>query len=548
MAPASTLATVVFKLAAVTLLGRATWRTAQSRDHPNADLFLALLGTLTLWALAALGAELPPVAPGDVVSFLSSIGQVIALVSLPGFWVLYARSYTGRSSGSTKRRVALFGIILLPLVFGVYIIANRPPERVMARRLAPLVATSLTTLFGLFLYGTYVMFSFGGDHPRVSNTQVAVVTGGVTAPYLASIAIDTSEPVGGASLGLFLAGGLLTVALRRYPVTTGFPKNDYVARTRVVETLQEAVVVLDWDGHVLDLNEAAVDLFGRPASNVVGEPLRTVVDGIGDADLTVGSTLTASLRTTKGRRQFQFSVSAVTRSGAESDPVARTVLLRDVTGRRIRQQRLSVLNRILRHNVRNDLDAVLAHTNRIDDDDDVRTSIETIVDKTVRLSAKAREAEEVMTAVTEPPEQVDLADVAKSVADQFRSEGYSGTITVDTTDLQIFSHQTVVRRVLHELVENALEHADSDSPTVGITVRPGPDETAELVVTDDGPGLPDREREILAAGTETQLKHGRGIGLWFVRWAVTQLGGELEFDRNDPTGSIVTIRLYETVA
>lgn len=547
MALVSTLATVAFKLAAVTLLGRATWRTAQSRDHPNADLFLALLGTLTLWTLAALGAELPPVAPGDVVSFLSSIGQVIALVSLPGFWVLYARGYTGRSSGSTKRRVALFGIILLPLISGVYIIANRPPERVMARRLAPLVAMSLTTLFGLFLYGTYVMFSFGGNHPRVSNTQVAVVTGGVTAPYLASIGINTSEPVGGASVGLFLAGGLLTVALRRYPVTTGFPKDDYVARTRVVETLQEAVVVLDWDDHVLDLNEAAVELFGRPASDVVGEPLRAVVDGMGDTDLTVGSTGTASLRTTKGRRQFQFSVSAVTRSGAESDPVARTVLLRDVTGRRTRQQRLSVLNRILRHNVRNDLDAVLAHTNRINDDD-VRTSIETIVDKTVRLSAKAREAEEVMTAVTEPPEQVDLAAVAKSVADRFRSDGYTGTITVDTTDLQILSHRTVVRRVLHELVENALEHADSDSPAVGITVRPGPGETAELVVTDDGPGLPDREREILAAGTETQLKHGRGIGLWFVRWAVTQLGGELEFDRNDPTGSIVTIRLYETVA
>jgi signal transduction histidine kinase len=218
-----------------------------------------------------------------------------------------------------------------------------------------------------------------------------------------------------------------------------------------------------------------------------------------------------------------------------------------VTGRRTRQQRLSVLNRILRHNVRNDLDAVLAHTKRIEDDD-VRTSIATIVDKTVRLSAKAREAEEVMTAVTEPPAQVDLADVAKSVADRFRSDGYAGTITVDTTDLQILSHRTVVRRVLYEIVENAIEHADSDSPTVDITVRPGPDGTAELVVTDDGPGLPDRERETLSAGTETQLKHGRGIGLWFVRWAVTQLGGELEFERNDPTGSIVTVRLYETVA
>lgn len=67
-----------------------------------------------------------------------------------------------------------------------------------------------------------------------------------------------------------------------------------------------------------------------------------------------------------------------------------------------------------------------------------------------------------------------------------------------------------------------------------------------MVVTDDGPGIPERERTVLDSGTETQLEHGRGIGLWFVNWAVTRLGGELEFARNDPTGSVVTVRLYDT--
>jgi PAS domain S-box-containing protein len=547
MATAPTVWTVGLKIAATALLGYATWRTVRSREHPNANLFLALLGTLTLWAIAALGAELPPMTPGDVVSTLCSFSQLGAAVLLPGIWVVYARSYTGRSTGSTKRRVALFAFILLPVVLGGVVVATGSSEAAIERRVAPLIGMLLINLFALFVYGTYVMISFGGDHARVSNTQVAVVTGGVAAPYLVSAAWNSPELAGGASVGLFLAGGLLTVAIRQYPVTTGFPKADYVARTRVVETLQEAVVVLDWDGHVLDVNEAAAQLFGRSTEELVGDPFRTVVDSIDDSELTIGSTGTASLRTTEGRRQFQFSVSAVTRSGSAGDPVARTVLLRDVTGRQTRQQRLSVLNRILRHNVRNDLDAVLAHTNRIDDDD-VRTSIETIVDRTVRLSAKAREAEEVMTAVTESPEPVDLAAVTASVADRFRSGEYTGDISVNATELQVLSHRAVVRRVLHELVENALEHTNSDSPHVEITVRPGPNETAELVVADDGPGLPEREREILAAGTETQLKHGQGIGLWFVRWAVTQLGGELEFDRNEPTGSVVTVRLYETVA
>lgn len=40
---------------------------------------------------------------------------------------------------------------------------------------------------------------------------------------------------------------------------------------------------------------------------------------------------------------------------------------------------------------------------------------------------------------------------------------------------------------------------------------------------------------------------GQGIGLWFVTWAVTKLGGDLRIRENDLEGSIVTIRLYETV-
>jgi PAS domain S-box-containing protein len=405
-----------------------------------------------------------------------------------------------------------------------------------------LVGTELLVAFCLYVYGTYVMVSFGGDHPRVSNAQVAVVTGGVTAPYLLEIARDSSEPVGGASMGLLVAGALLAVAVRRYPVTTGFPKADHVARTRVVETLREAVVVLDSDGYVLDANEAAAERFGTGAAELVGEPLAAVAGGLEDADLSVGSNGTVSLRTPEGRRRFQFSVSAVSDSAGGGEPVARTVLLRDVTDRRTRRQRLSVLNRILRHNVRNDLDAVLAHTNRIDDED-VRTDIRAILDRTVRLGTKARETEEVMGTVGDSPTAVDLAAVARSVVDRLRSDIERGEIELDATAIEAVTHEAVVRRLLRELLENALEHG-GDAPHVRVTVRGGPGETAELVVADDGPGIPEREREILAAGTETQAKHGRGIGLWFVRWAVTQLGGELAFDRNDPTGSVVTVRLY----
>ena len=376
-----------------------------------------------------------------------------------------------------------------------------------------------------------------------------MLTAGVAAPVLLSVAEEGTPLVGGTTVGLLLSGVLLTASLRWYPVLTGFPKADYVARTRVVETLQEALVVLDWDDHVLDSNETAAELFVGSTERMIGEPVRSIIDGLDGTELPTGATGTVALRTSKGRRRFQFSVSAVDEATTddEGNPVARTVLFRDITDRETREQRLAVLNRILRHNVRNDLDVVLAYADHVDDEE-LRTGIRERATDLLELSTKVREAEVVMTERTDSPEPVDLTDVASTVADRFRSEDESADISLACPDEVVLStHRAVLRRVLSELVENTLEHATTDAPRVELSVWEMSDGAVELSVADDGPGLPERERDVLAAGTETQLEHGQGIGLWFVNWAVTQLGGDVRFRENDPEGSVVTVRLYDSV-
>ena len=548
MALVATLSTLTVNVFAVALLGWTTWTAYQSREQPSAEPFIALLATLTLWAAFSLGSEIPGVSSLSLLSTSFNLAQFGTALVIPGIWTVYALSYTGRGTGLTWIRIAMLAGIALPVVVSGIIIAIGPSETAVERTIAPLIGTEILYLFALFVYATYLLIDLGGSHARVSNTQVTVLTGGVAAPYLVSLVGNNTTLVGSTTLGLLLSGGILAVTVRRYPVMTGFPKADYVARTRVVETLQEALVVLDWDDHVLDVNEATAEVFDRSPAAMIGEPIRSVIDGLDGTDFDTGATGTVALQTSKGRRQFQFSVSAVDEAAAvgDDDPVARTVLFRDVTDRQTRDQRLAVLNRILRHNVRNDLDVVLAYADHVDDDE-IRTGIRESTTALLELSTKVRDAEEVMTASTEPPEPVDLPDVANAVGEEFRTDDYTGNISLVCPDeLLISSHRTVVRQVLAELVENSLEHTEKDTPQVEIRVRVASDGTAEVAVADDGPGLPEREREILASGTETQLKHGRGIGLWFVNWAVTQLGGDIQFQRNDPEGSIVTVRLYDS--
>ena len=535
---------------AVVLLGWTTLTAVRARERPSSLPFAGMVASLTIWAAAQFLSELPGVSSGTALSSVASLGAFGAALVLPGAWLVYALGYTGRGIGLTRRRIVILAGIALPVIGSGVVLATGPDEQTLVRTLAPLLGTELLYVFILYAYATYLMVGLARTNARVSTLQIAVVISGVTAPYLVGAAgADGSAVADGWTVGLLLSGALLGGALRQYPVLTGFPKADYVARTRVVEGLREAVIVVDWENHVLDANETAARLFDRDATSMIGEPIQAIVEGLDGADLSAGSTEVVTLRTTEGRRRFQFSVSAVGGSDPEgegdTDAVARTVLFRDVTDQEMREQRLTVLNRILRHNVRNELDVVLAYADQIDDPE-LRSGIREGATDLVELGDKARDVEEVMTASTGPPEPVDIAEIGTNVVEAHRTPESSVEITLERPDeLVVATHQGVVEAVFSELLDNARTHAAGSPPSVEVRIRGGEDAAAELVVADNGPGIPDRERRILSEGDETQFKHGQGLGLWFVNWGVTELGGELEFGDNHPEGSVVTIRLYD---
>lgn len=549
MALVGTVGAVALDGVALALLAGTAWTVFQSREKPSAPVFLALLVALTLWSGITLTEEILGPFSDGIVALGMDLATIAPVVAIPGIWTVYALGYTGRGTGLTRRRLVMLGGIVLPIVLAVVVVLVGPSESIVEGTIVLVLAMELFYLFGLFVYATYLLFGIARKQARVSKRQVGILTAAVSAPYLLSGARGEAAPADGLSLGLLVAGGLLAVAVRRYPVLTGFPTTNDIARNRVVEGLQEAVIVLDWENHVLDANTATAELFdvSTPATNSVA--LGSVIDELEDRDLSAGTTGTASLQTTKGVRRFQYSVSAVQHMGTagqdDTEPVARTLVLRDVTDRETREQRLSVLNRVLRHNVRNKLDVILARADLVADDE-LRQGIRESATDLLALSNKARDAEAMMMDSTESPEPVDVSAVVRNVAEEFRTETPDAEISVTCPEeLTISSHRSILDNVLTELVDNAVTHSN-DEPTVDISASRVSDGAVEVSVADDGPGIPERERQILADGTETQLEHANGIGLWFVNWAVVQLGGDLSFAENDPKGSVVTVRLYET--
>jgi len=547
-----TVTAIALDATAAGLLGWTTLTVYRNRDRPNAPMFAWTLGALTAWAVAALGGEFGGLLWGSEAAGAIELASFFPALFAPVAWTVYVLGYAGRGTKLTRRRLLILSGAALPVVFGVAIIAvivSNPAEAEGGLILAVLLSLLVAALFYILVslvYGSFVLARLGYRHAALPSAQVVALLGAISGPYLDTVLGRQGIVDSGATAGLLVSGVLFAIAVRRYPVLTGFPASESVARTRVVESLQEAVVVLSWAGNVVDANESMAQLFGASTEDVVGEPIQSVADGLAGADLSAGATGVVTLTTVDGRRRFQYSVSAVdTHEGDpdEADPVARAVVLRDVTERQTREQRLTVLNRILRHNVRNQLDVVLANAGRVSEEP-LRTGIRDSATELVELSDKAREAERIMDESTGAPERVDLVAVATDVADEYQSAAPDCDVTVDgPSELVILSHRTVVRTLLSELVENAVTHTEEPPARVEVTVRASGEQMAAVVVADDGPGIPDHEREVLVEETEAQLKHGHGIGLWLVKWSVTRLGGEISIEENDPEGSVVRVRL-----
>jgi len=537
---------VAADIVAVALLSWVTVQSLRDRSPPNATTFGAVSATLLLWSGFSLLSEFPH--SWKIGANIAGIAQLLPIVFLPAVWLLYVLGYTGRGTQLTKRRIAVFVLLALPLVGVALTFRGTPEPDEIRRSLASVVGMELLFIFVVYVYAVVVFLRYGWNHGRISKTQLSIQLGAVSAPYAIGIWRDGDVIFDGVTGGLLVSGVLLVVLLRRYPVLTGFPKADYVARSRLVESLQEAVVVIDWDGRILDANASAEGLLGASPPDLIGTALATPLDGLAGVDLSPGTSGTVMLQTAKGRRPFQLSVSAVEPADTEADgePVARAVLLRDVTDKRTREQRLSVLNRVLRHNVRNKLDVILAHADRIDDENH-RHSIRDSVSDLMSVSQKARDAESVMTDLSAVTSKMDLVTTIREVISEAQTNYPDAEISLSAPDsVQVTSHQSIVNRLAYELIENAIVHS-TESDDVEIHIFLDDRETPVLRVEDTGPGLPDHERELLTEADETQLNHGLGVGLWFVKWAVTQLGASLTVERATAEGTVILVRFHGAV-
>jgi PAS domain S-box-containing protein len=230
----------------------------------------------------------------------------------------------------------------------------------------------------------------------------------------------------------------------------------------------------------------------------------------------------------------------------DSDGVQGVVAtLQDRTEQVERETQLASLDRMLRHNLRNDLNAVLGRAELIaereagETESDART-IERLSERILTQAEKEREIVELLTDPS-PPVPHDLPEMVTAAVSRIETAHPDATISVDLPETLEVRTIPELERAIEEVIENAIVHTDREPAEVSITVTDS-DETVELRVTDDGPGIPSQERKVISDDEAVEpLVHSGGMGLWLVKRIITRAGGTIQFEDATPNGSVVSL-------
>jgi PAS domain S-box-containing protein len=211
------------------------------------------------------------------------------------------------------------------------------------------------------------------------------------------------------------------------------------------------------------------------------------------------------------------------------------------------QRQIGILDRYLRHNLRNSLNIIGGHAELIQQEG---TPSDAAHAKTIEQASwnllmnieKEREITELLRSDLNPT-TIELMPLLRAIADRYEQEYPEATISIDGPHSVRVDALPKLSIAFEELVQNAIQHTDHESPSVDITVT-ADDDVVHVAIADNGPGIPAMEIEVLVnSDVENPTYHGQGFGLWMVYLILEHSGGAVEFQDGEDGGTLVVVKL-----
>ena len=282
------------------------WRHRTAR---GAQAFTFLMVAMVIWTFA-IGCGM--ITQTEQASFVWAVIRMAGVFAVPVLWLVFALQFTDRAAWLTVSNVILVSII--PLVSLIMMATTRRHQLFLVGidyvqigpylidqtwHLGSLFWVHLLYSYSLILIGDYFLLREAFHLAPQYRRQAMALLVGTAFPLFVNVAytfhlipglIVNYDPFG------FVLGGLiLSQGLFRFQLFDLKP----VARQLLLDSMGDGMLVMDEKGRIVDLNQAAVRIFGEPEKVLIGRQIEDALAPYVD---------TAVLLTSPSEKQLEMNV------------------------------------------------------------------------------------------------------------------------------------------------------------------------------------------------------------------------------------------------
>ena len=539
-------------------------------ELPGALAFGILLLGVTEWCTsAALGMASVELEAKLIWANLSFVGIGVVPVS----WFVFALNYTGRGQILSGGRLWLLAVV--PTIT-VALAWTSPHHDLM--RLSPRIVevdsfrllvndfglwfwVHATYLYLLLAIGTLALARWLLRSPGLYRGQaVSVLVGAVTpwagnAVYIFGFSQVDITPIAFAVTGVVVAYGLF-----HFRLLDVLP----MARSVVLEEMEDGVIVLDNANRIVDLNPAGAHLLSRSAGELIGRPAAEAfvsLAALAECLREDGHTAEVSSGQGSERRVWDVRITPLHLGGR---PAGRLLLLRDISEGKRMQEEMVVTERLraagelavgIGHNLNNILTGILAPVSILQDSSDAETrewaeiifqSAKRARDLVRRLGSTVRSQKDIQIAPIDVNELI--LGVCEATRPRWEDEATSRQVEI-AVDLHLgqipraAAEQTGLFEVVLNLLLNAIDALGESGGTIAMSTSSSGDEII-IRVSDNGIGMEEEtRRRVFEPFFTTKVNVGSGLGLSTAYRTVMSWGGGLSVASASGEGTTFEVRL-----
>jgi two-component system nitrogen regulation sensor histidine kinase NtrY len=332
----------------------------------------------------------------------------------------------------------------------------------------------------------------------------------------------------------------------------------------ILERIATGVVSIDRAGRIGTINPSALrllelndEVIGRPAVDVFSRPdLTPVNDVLDQAARAKMDSFAQEVALVRDARE-RHVVAAATRVAGTDGSFDGTVLVVDDVTPLVRAQKVAAWREVARrlaHEIKNPLTPIQLSAERLRRklsdvspplQDLVQECTSTIIGEVESLKGLVDEFSQFARMPAPRAVPTDLhAFVNETLA---LYDGLFGAVEFerhyDSRVSQVRLDPEQLKRVMINLIDNAIEAMGRQGTIVIETARDVSNSLVRIVVADTGPGIPAAERDKLFLPYYSTKGRGSGLGLAIVRRIVAEHGGNIDVTDNVPTGTRFIIEL-----